>query len=177
LGGGINNHGTATLNNTIVAYSLKGGDIYNQGRLFGSNNLVGDGSGLPGWLIGDPRLGQLNYNGGPTRTCALLPGSRAIDAGSNTLALDASGNPLTTDQRGLPRPGPGNSGIDIGAFEVQSLMTATTPRSRRMPRSQSPARRIPSGTHPPATSARTGRPIPARAIESPPRGKTAGASQ
>ena len=43
---------------------------------------------------------SLADNGGPTQTIALLPGSPAIDAGSNALAVDAQGNPLTTDQRG-----------------------------------------------------------------------------
>ena len=57
-------------------------------------------------------LGVLATNGGPTATMSLLSGSPAIDAGTTT------GAP-STDQRGLPRPGPGNPGVDIGAFEVQ----------------------------------------------------------
>jgi hypothetical protein len=56
----------------------------------------------------DPKLGPLQDNGGPTFTCALLPGSPAIDAGANT---DAP----TTDQRGVPRPQ--GAAPDIGAFE------------------------------------------------------------
>ncbi|MCS7222228.1 MAG: choice-of-anchor Q domain-containing protein [Anaerolineae bacterium] len=56
----------------------------------------------------DPRLGPLQDNGGPTPTHALLPGSPAINAGTNV------GCP-PTDQRGVPRPqGPR---CDIGAFE------------------------------------------------------------
>ncbi len=56
----------------------------------------------------DPLLGPLADNGGPTLTMALLPGSPAIDAGDNSVALP-------TDQRGFPRlVGPA---IDIGAYE------------------------------------------------------------
>ena len=44
----------------------------------------------------DPRILPLADNGGPTWTCALSPGSPAIDAGGTT------GAPAT-DQRGLPR--------------------------------------------------------------------------
>jgi hypothetical protein len=124
-GGGVYNYGTATLNNSIVANSL-GGDIYTyEVRISGSNNLVEDGSGLPGWLTGDPDLGALKDNGGPTLTMALLPGSPANDAGSNALALDASGNPLTTDQRGAGYVRISGSRVDIGAYEftppIQSI--------------------------------------------------------
>ena len=56
----------------------------------------------------NPRLGPLQNNGGPTPTHALLPGSLAIEAGTN------AGCPAT-DQRGVSRP----QGVacDIGAFE------------------------------------------------------------
>ena len=49
-----------------------------------------------------------------------MPGSPAIDAGSNALDVDPSGNPLTTDQRGLPRVVNGN--VDIGAFESSGFV-------------------------------------------------------
>jgi hypothetical protein len=62
----------------------------------------------------DPRLGPLAFNGGPTRTHALLAGSPAIDHGDN------SGAPAT-DQRGVARrrdgDGNGSQITDIGAFE------------------------------------------------------------
>src|SRR5207248_506217 len=51
-----------------------------------------------GNIVGqDPLLGPLQYNGGSTQTRALLPGSPAINAGTNI------GCPAT-DQRGVPRP-------------------------------------------------------------------------
>ena len=78
-------------------------------------NLIGDGShtnlmnGSNGNLVGtdlqpiNARLGPLGNYGGPTPTIPLLPGSPAIDAGSNALAANPNGDPLTTDQRGEPR--------------------------------------------------------------------------
>jgi hypothetical protein len=84
----------------------------------GSHNLIEDGSGgLPDTVTGDPMLGPLADNGGPTLTFALLPGSPALDAGDDTLAVDANGNPLAFDQRG-----PGfkrfAGTVDMGAFEL-----------------------------------------------------------
>jgi hypothetical protein len=88
-------------------------------------NFDGDGScGFPAAtnFTGDPLLGQLADNGGPTFTHALQPGSPAIDrAICNTVI------PVTTDQRGVTRPTDGDAdGVrqcDIGAFE----------RSRQVP--------------------------------------------
>jgi hypothetical protein len=73
------------------------------GAYTGSSNLIG----------GDPKLGPLQNNGGPTQTHALLPGSPAIDAGDNT------GAPAY-DQRGPGFPRIVNGTIDIGAFELQN---------------------------------------------------------
>ena len=77
-------------------------DIKNTGTLTGSHNLIEDGSGgigLTDTLTGDPDLGPLADNGGPTQTMALLAGSPAIDAGDNNL-IPAG---VATDQR---RPAP-----------------------------------------------------------------------
>jgi len=64
----------------------------------------------------NPLLGPLAYNGGPTPTMALLPGSPAIDHGG----ASATGCPAT-DQRGIRRPqGPA---CDIGAFERKAGST------------------------------------------------------
>ena len=106
--------GDVTLYNTIVA-SNTGGDISGSldahlatGQPPSSHNLIG----------GDPKLGPLADNGGPTQTMALLAGSPAIDAGSNALALGPDGKPLLTDQRGYARIVDGI--VDIGAYESGS---------------------------------------------------------
>jgi len=131
-GGGLDvTAGTATLDNTIVALNTQGtgssalaSDIF--GSVSGAYNLIGTGGsgglvdGVNGNQVGvaNPGLGPLAYYGGPTQTIALLPGSPAIDKGSNALAVDPmTGLPLTTDQRG-----PGflrivNGTVDIGAYE------------------------------------------------------------
>jgi hypothetical protein len=120
-GGGIFlETGVMTLNNTIIANS-SGGDcgvgVY--GSLFSdaSYSLVEDGScGLTGVgnLAGDPNLGPLVDNGGPTLTHALLEGSIAIDTGDPAYV-----GPLTTDQRGTGFDRIVGGRIDMGAFEVQ----------------------------------------------------------
>ena len=75
--------------------------------------------------VANPGLGPLADNGGPTQTIALMTGSPAIDAGSNALAVDPStGQTLTTDQRGTGFARIVNGTVDIGAYEVQSYITA-----------------------------------------------------
>ncbi|MEW6039568.1 MAG: choice-of-anchor Q domain-containing protein [Pseudomonadota bacterium] len=86
----------------------------------GGVNLIEDGSceaTIPN-LTGDPKLGPLANNGGPTQTFALLEGSSAIDsADDDVCAKEYGANNL--DQRGIPRPQ--GMHCDIGAFEaVQS---------------------------------------------------------
>ncbi len=120
-GGGIFNDSSSTMNNTIVAGSVSGADIV--GGLLGAFNLIQDGSGvgLTNTVIGDPLLGLLANNGGPTLTHALLAGSPAIDAGDPTFSP-----PPDFDQRGAPfvrffdDPSAPGGGIDIGAFELQT---------------------------------------------------------
>ena len=64
-------------------------------------------------------LAPLADNGGPTETRALRPGSVAIDVIPGAACIDSDGELLTTDQRGRPRPEPGGSMCDVGAFELQ----------------------------------------------------------
>lgn len=66
----------------------------------------------------DPLLGPLQDNGGPTPTHALLVGSPAIDAGSNSTAPDQRGFARPVDQPGVPNVA-GGVGVDIGAFELR----------------------------------------------------------
>jgi predicted outer membrane repeat protein len=67
----------------------------------------------PGFHFGDPKLGPLASNGGPTQTMALQPGSAAIDSAPNFCP------PL--DQRAVARPrdgdGNGSALCDVGAYE------------------------------------------------------------
>ncbi|QDV36432.1 dockerin type I repeat-containing protein [Tautonia plasticadhaerens] len=122
-GGGISNAGMATLSNSIVSgnrLSLSGEADNLAGAAFVASsrgNLVGSGevsldpeANLVG--VDDPRLGPLAFNGGPTMTHALLPGSLAIDAALEEFAAEA-------DQRGVSRPR--GSRADIGAFELKTL--------------------------------------------------------
>src|SRR5262245_45354876 len=109
--GGLFNYGEMTLNNTIVANS-SGEDVSNFAILTGSNNLMEPGfrlGALSNTIAAGPALGPLQVNGGPTPTYALLPGSTAIDAGSN--ALVPAG--VTTDQRG-----PGFPRIAAGTVDI-----------------------------------------------------------
>jgi len=92
-------------------------------------NLIGNTFGSSGWIAGDllnvnPLLGPLTDNGGSTMIHALLPGSPAINAGNNAVAIDPQTQlPLTTDQRGFLRFFGGT--VDIGAYEVQPEITGT----------------------------------------------------
>jgi hypothetical protein len=140
VGGGIvNDFGTVTANNTIVAgnQSPLGPDVAAALDPSSCYNLIGDGSDLTGISDGtqgnqvgtaaspiNPLLAPLQDNGGTTQTMALLPGSPAIDAGSNALAVDAGNTPLATDQRGVARVG--NGTVDLGAFEARSFTIALT---------------------------------------------------
>lgn len=91
------------------------------------NGPIGDGGGNLYWpasapncpgAAGNPNLGALADNGGPTRT--LLPG-----AGAAIDAIPASGGQCaaTTDQRGTLRPQ--GAGCDVGAVEVVTGMSHT----------------------------------------------------
>lgn len=113
-GGGIYNLGTVTLTNSIVANSIQAADCDSFGAVIDVGyNIVEDGTCIsnPTSFSGDPMLGPLQDNGGPTETHALLEGSPAIDA---IPAIDCVVN---TDQRGVLRPQ--GDGCDIGAYEAE----------------------------------------------------------
>ena len=134
-GGGIVNSpfGTTYLRNSIVAGNLNGPDAQGNFNSQGTN-LIGNISGSSGWLGSDllnrdPLLGPPQNNGGPTNTRALLPGSPAIDAATNT------GCPIT-DQRAVARKDGDKNGTvvcDIGAYERSDFkapsVSSTTPTS------------------------------------------------
>lgn len=120
-GGGIwqSAIGTTTLASSLVAgnvASSAGPDL--RGVFTLGNSLVQRIGGFtftesaPGTnLFGvDPLLAPLAYNGGPTLTHALLPGSPALDRGSNPSGL-------AEDQRGYGSERVIGTAADIGAFE------------------------------------------------------------
>ncbi len=128
-GGGLFNSGTLRLGNTLVA---KNSALPLSRDVLGffntlSTNLIGElgnatglVNGVFGDLVGsalgplDPKLGPLQDNGGGTLSYALLPGSPAIDGGTNAGAA-------TQDQTGRDRNLDGDLGgvsaVDIGAVE------------------------------------------------------------
>jgi len=93
-GGGI--EGDATLRNTIRALNS---DDPATGHIDANYNLIG----------GDPLLGPLQNNGGPTQTMALLAGSPGLNAGDPAQLGVA-------DQRGVVRSG----GVNIGAYQASA---------------------------------------------------------
>jgi predicted outer membrane repeat protein len=124
-GGALSNAGGSFLiQNSIVANTGYGGNcagtITSDGYNLSSDSTCNFSS------TGDlnsksPKLGALRSNGGATQTMALQKGSPALDAGNPAGCRDFAGNLLTTDQRGLPRPGGGETtGCDMGAYESQT---------------------------------------------------------
>ena len=119
-GGAISSIGTATVSNSILAGSSGGncsGTIADGGYNVSDDGscVFGTSTGANGKTIGDnvnPVLdpGGPQNNGGPTYTIALEFMSPAIGA------IPRADCPAT-DQRGDPRPAPGQTGCDIGAYE------------------------------------------------------------
>lgn len=136
----------STLVANTVAVAGDGGAVYNEGGDFrvvntilasnagaNCNNRLGtavidgghnlsypadDGSCPASFGRGDPMLGPLQDNGGPTSTPAPALGSAAIDAGDDTVcaAPVAGGGAGGRDQPGVVRPQ--GRHCDIGAVEV-----------------------------------------------------------
>lgn len=110
-GGAIHNYGSLSMANSIITGTAYGVNCFGDVVLSGPN--LSDDDSCPGFTVGDPLLGSLQDNGGPTFTHALLWGSPALDA--------ASGECLPTDQRGALRPQ--GLACDLGAYEAaQSLV-------------------------------------------------------
>ena len=132
VGGGTVN---ISVKNTIIANNtnLTSPDVFGTFTDQG-NNLIGKSNGSTNFtvstLVGtiaapvDPKLAPLGNYGGTTQTHALLPGSPALNAGSNT-------GVAATDQRGAPRIIGGT--VDIGAVEFQGYgllpLANTTPQT------------------------------------------------
>jgi hypothetical protein len=127
VGGGLYASGS-DIGNTLIAGNTGGSGADVKGIFLSSDyNFIQNANG---WvsigpitftiLAQDPMLAPLKNNGGPAPTMALLPGSPAIDHGTNF--------GITTDQRGRLRPIDfpeianviGGDGSDIGAFEFSN---------------------------------------------------------
>ena len=98
-----NNPGKNCLPRTVTVYVRAGANISDDETCGGPTEI----------MIGDPEIGPLAGNGGPTQTHALLAGSPAINNGK-----DCS---LTVDQRYVPR----DTQCDIGAYEFTTPTSVT----------------------------------------------------
>ena len=114
-GGGIDDaNGSLALTNTIVAGN-RGSDCTGPARS-SDHSLDGDGScGVGALGHVDPLLMPLSFDGGPTQTLALAPGSPAIGAGDPTACP-------SEDQRHFLRP---SGHCDIGAYQSGVTARAT----------------------------------------------------
>lgn len=111
--------GSFTITNSIVARSsdIGGGGPFDCYRATLSGpNLIEDGT-CGAALSGDPLLGPLADNGGPTQTHALLPGSPAIDQVHFVAGQGCGTTDVNLDQRGVSRPFPTDGQCDLGAVE------------------------------------------------------------
>ena len=121
--------GNVNLNSTIIAGNVNNSDLGGDGFSSQGNNLIGNGDSADtmfiaseGDLVGtadnpiDPKLGELQDNGGLTQTIALQEDSPAIDAGNNN-------NNFAFDQRGDGFARTVGNGTDIGAYEVQTIIS------------------------------------------------------
>jgi hypothetical protein len=132
-GGGIFSESTTiALINTIIAGNLDASTAAGTIHPDVSGNVTGNNNNLIGSLTGNtgslgtgtdivnpnPGLAALANNGGPTQTHVLLPGSPAIDKANSAIAP-------AKDQRDLTRPS--GSAVDIGAVEVQQIVSITAP--------------------------------------------------
>jgi len=118
--------GILSLESTIVANNLAAGsfsDIGGSGTVNGSHNIVLSSTDTlpPDTIAADPGLGVLADHGGQTMTMPLLPGSPAIDAGSNELNANCDqragnfsqyDNFITMYERVI------GANADIGAYET-----------------------------------------------------------
>lgn len=132
-GGGIFNFGSigvlGSFSSNIISGNKSSNDIFNTNGVISSDgyNLIGTtvvSSGIVTWQFTDqlnitnPLLGPLQFNGGPTQTHGILPGSMAIGKGKD--------NGLLYDQRGFPYTRTGGDAplTDCGAYEHQTCLNA-----------------------------------------------------
>lgn len=124
----LQSSGLITLTNSIVATGTTtaigncGGSVRSGGNNLESGNSCNFTASDDITDI-NPLLGPLQDNGGQTLTHALLPGSRAVNAGNNSVCAAALVNGL--DQRDIPRLSAYDPLCDIGAVEATPLLAIT----------------------------------------------------
>jgi predicted outer membrane repeat protein len=151
---------TIILTNTLVANGASGANcevgVSSKAPITSNGfNLSSDGTCSPYFTPpsdlngGNPNLGPLANNGGPTLTRMPQPLSDAID--SIPMGTNGCGTTLTTDQRGQPRPfGPA---CDIGSVEYGTTPTATPTPSPTPTHTPTPTPTpTPSPTHSPTAT-------------------------
>lgn len=109
--------GTMRVRNSILAHNGPGKNcdigtsmVSFEGKNLSDDMTCGDAAVT---IVGDPKLGPLAMNGGPTMTHALLPTSPAMNAGKDCT--------VTVDQRYRSR----DAQCDIGAFEFTDPTAVT----------------------------------------------------
>jgi predicted outer membrane repeat protein len=122
-----NGGGTTTVTNTIIAEN-PGGNCTGTVADGGYNDEEGTSCAFSNHpQDGDPILGALANNGGPTETMAISASSLAYhNASTAVCAAAAPAGAGGVDQRGDPR---GTTACDIGAFEVQAATSVPVPES------------------------------------------------
>jgi len=126
--GGIMLSGNGSMESSVIANNTAGmahipADLFVEGTLMGTDNLVmASNIAAPGviTITDDPKLGPLQFNGGPTRTHALLPGSPAVGMG-NADGLPVAFEDIDQRGRGYPRKTGPNASVDIGAVQFDSI--------------------------------------------------------
>jgi hypothetical protein len=110
-GGGLATSGAEVpIENSLLALN-PAGNCAPGSVLDGGHNLAfGDSTCPSTFASGDPKLGPLEDNGGPTQTIGIGPGSAAVDQ------IPSGSDCPAADQRGVPRPS--GVGCDIGAYEL-----------------------------------------------------------
>jgi uncharacterized repeat protein (TIGR01451 family) len=105
-----------TTHDTIIAYNKdQSGNVDNcLGSVPTTGPNLENGTDCKFSIKGNPLLGSLEENGGPTPTMLLGAGSPAIEAGTNETCAKL-------DQRGGARPATAGAQCDLGAVEVTPL--------------------------------------------------------
>ncbi len=119
-GAAIGNSGTVTESNSVIGVNTSqsaSSICYGGAFTDGGHNLTATNDGTCLGTVGDPDLGSLTSNGGPTPTMALGSGSAAIGL------VPVSACNATTDQRGVARPHGGD--CDAGAYQTAAPVIAS----------------------------------------------------